>query len=414
VNEADLEGITLQLWHPWSGETSAALQALLTEFNNRNEYGITVESISQGSLNSLYEVIADEEQAAGLPNITLGANYQIQSWISSGKPVNELNQYLNDPDWGFSSQELADFHEIFLQQDIKSGKRYGMPAVRTAQVMYYNSSWAEELGFASPPETPEQFREQACAAAQDAQSRADIQGSGGGWLINTSPSAVLSWLYAFNSSVLLPNEAGYQFNSSETGEALAYLKALLDEGCAYEVLEAPPETEFADRRALMITSSLSDLGYQQSEFQRLGNSDRWTVIGFPTPQSDPKISVYGPSYAIFAGAPAENLAAWLVIKWLLSPEQDARLIAAHGTFPIRSSTKSLLEDYANEHPQWSTALELLPYAQAEPGLESWGRVRWILADVGTQVFRYYFTPERIPATLELMDETAAELHSFIE
>jgi hypothetical protein len=39
-------------------------------------------------------------------------------------------------------------------------------------------------------------------------------------------------------------------------------------------------------------------------------------------------------------------------------------------------------------------------------------VRWILNDVGTQIFRYYFTPDRIPATLELMDETAAELHNL--
>jgi hypothetical protein len=31
--------------------------------------------------------------------------------------------------------------------------------------------------------------------------------------------------------------------------------------------------------------------------------------------------------------------------------------------------------------------------------------------VGTQVFRSYFSADRIPATLELMEETAAELHS---
>jgi hypothetical protein len=36
-------------------------------------------------------------------------------------------------------------------------------------------------------------------------------------------------------------------------------------------------------------------------------------------------------------------------------------------------------------------------------------VRWAVSDVGTQVFRSYFVPERIPATLQLLDETAAEL-----
>ena len=71
-----------------------------------------------------------------------------------------------------------------------------------------------------------------------------------------------------------------------------------------------------------------------------------------------------------------------------------------------------LDSYASQNPQWAAAQELLAVAQPEPGLESWKNVRWILGDVGTQIFRYYFTSDRIPATLELMDETAAELHEF--
>ena len=214
--------------------------------------------------------------------------------------------------------------------------------------------------------------------------------------------------------VLLPNDNGYRFDSIETENSFLFLKELFDEGCAYEVLESPAEIDFANRRALFITSSLSDLAYQTSEFERVENKDDWTVIGFPSPEGDAAISIYGPSYVMFAGTPEENLAAWLVIKWLLSPEQGAKIIEARGTFPIRASAMDFLDDYTSEHPQWVAAQELLAHAQAEPGLESWGAVRWILSDVGTQIFRYYFTPDRIPATLELMDETAAELYQLSE
>jgi ABC-type glycerol-3-phosphate transport system substrate-binding protein len=415
VKEADLDGLTLKFWHPWSGDTGNAIQESLAEFNASNQYGITVEGISHSSLNSLYEKISTAEHETGLPNLTVGANYQIQSWISGGKPVTGLDKYIHDPEWGFSPHELADFNEIFLQQDVIGDTRFGMPAVRTAQMMYYNTAWAQELGFSSPPQTAEDFKEQVCAAAQDVKANADNQDTGGGgWLINTTPSSILSWLYAFDSSVLLPNESGYQFNSPESANAMLFLKELFDEGCAYELLESPAEADFANRRALMITSSLSDIDYQNSEFERLENSDSWTVTGFPSPGGEPAFSVYGPSYVMFAGTPEENLAAWLVIKWLLSPEQAAKLIQARGTFPIRTSTMDFLEDYESEHPRWAAAQELLVHAQAEPGLESWGAVRWILGDVGTQIFRYYFTAERIPATLELMDETAEELHSLSE
>ena len=415
INEADLERITLQFWHPWTGETEATILDSLAEFNTSNKYGITVEGISHGSLNALYENTGTAEQETGLPNIAVGANYQIQSWISNGKPVTGLNNYVNDPEWGLSPEELGDFHDIFLQQDVKAGNRFGMPAVRTAQVMFFNTTWGDELGFSDPPATPDEFKAQACAAAQTFQNNDSVQDDGsGGWLVNTTPPGVLSWLYAFDSSVLLPDEAGYRFNSPESEAALLFLKELFDEGCAYEVLESPAEVEFANRRALMITSSLSDIGYQNSEFDRLENRDRWTVTGFPSPGGKAEISVYGPSYVMFAGTPEENLAAWLVIKWLLSLEQESKLIQARGTFPIRTSTMDFLNEYESENPQWTAAQELLMQAQAEPGLESWGRVRWILGDVGTQIFRYYFTPARIPATLELLDETAAELHSLSE
>ena len=415
LKAADLNGVTLEFWHPWSGATGSAVQQSLVEFNASNPYGITVDAVSHGDLNSLYGSIEQTQPDAGLPDLSVAANYQIQSWISAGKPVAGLDTYLSDPEWGVSEQELADFNQLFLQQDVRQGSRIGLPAVRTSQVIYYNTSWAEELGFTSPPETPEEFKSQACAAARANQNIDSPDDDGtGGWLVNTTPQGILSWLQAFDSSLLLPNDAGYQFNNPQSEAALLFLKDLFDEGCAFELLESPPEAAFANRRALFITASLADIDYQASEFVRSENDDRWTVTGFPSPGGEPAISVYGPSYFMFAGTPEENLAAWLVIEWLLSPEQEAGLIKARGTFPVKNATRDLLEDYGAEHPQWLAAQDLLRSADAEPGLQSWGAVRWILGDVGTQVFRYYFTPGRIPATLELMDETAAELHNLYD
>lgn len=134
------------------------------------------------------------------------------------------------------------------------------------------------------------------------------------------------------------------------------------------------------------------------------------VIGFPSPEGEPIINVYGPSFAIFSGTEAENLAAWLAIKWLSSAEQQAAFIKANGSFPTRASVLDLLSQYANENPQWASAQDLLENARPEPNLLSWDVVRWVVSDVGTQIFRYYYTTDTIPATLELMEETAAELH----
>jgi ABC-type glycerol-3-phosphate transport system substrate-binding protein len=413
VIRSDLNGVSLSFWHPWLGETGAAIQASIDEFNGNNEFGISVESTYQGTFNSLNERIGSAEPITELPNLTVAANYQILSWIESEKPVTSLTTFVNDPKWGFSDEDLLDFNSIFLQQDVNGQNRFGFPAVRSAPLLFYNSTWAEELGFSSPPNTSEEFKEQACAAAQANKSNEVSEDDGtGGWFIDTTPSGILSWMYAFGSSVIHPNGNGYLFNTPQTESAFNYLKDLFDEGCVWEVTESPAEIEFANRRALFITGSLSDLAYQVSEFDRAKNNDKWTVIGFPSPQGEAVINVYGPSFVVFAGTPEENLAAWLLIKWLTSPEQQAKFIEAHRTFPTRASAIDHLSSYARANPQWVAAQKLLPSARPEPGLESWDMVRWILGDVGTQLFRYYFTADRIPATLELMDETAAELHSL--
>lgn len=411
VDQSALNGVTISFWHPWSGETGKVIQESIEEFNANNEYGITVESASQGTFNSLNDIIDNTDTGSGLPNLTIGSNYQILSWNSSGKRVVGLNAYVNDPEWGLSSDDQADFYPIFLEQDVSGQNRIGFPAVRSAQLMFYNTTWAEELGFTSPPNTTEEFKEQACQAARanNANDLPTDDGSGG-WLINTTPSGILSWMYAFGSQVVRPDSSGYHFNTPQTEDTLSYLKEVFDEGCAWEVLESPAEVEFATRKALFVTGSLSDLAYQASEFERIGSDDNWTVIGFPSPQGEPVIDVYGPSFVMFASTPEENLATWLVIKWLTSAEQQAQLINASGTFPTRSSTMDFLADYASENPQWAAAQELITHARPEPGIQSWKEVRWVLGDVGTQIFRYYFTPDRIPSTLELMDETAAELH----
>jgi ABC-type glycerol-3-phosphate transport system substrate-binding protein len=279
-------------------------------------------------------------------------------------------------------------------------------------VMVYNQSWAKEMGFAEPPATPQEFKKQACAAAQAKKLDTDPANDGqGGWIINTTPVVFLTWLYAFDGQALTPQQDSYHFNTPQSEKAITFLKSLYDAGCAWEDNDEYPVPEFADRQALFATLPLSDLPALAAELERAENDDQWTVIGFPSERTQPMITIYGPSFALFGASPEEQLASWLLIKWLASAEEQASLINASGTFPVSAATKDLLKPYGVAYPQWTAAVALLPTARTEPNLTSWSVVRWVLGDVATQIFRYYFTPDRIPATLELLDETAAELHA---
>jgi multiple sugar transport system substrate-binding protein len=406
-----LQGLDLSLWHVWPGTLGETLDTLVADFNNTNSYGIKVRATYQGNYDELYEKIDAAIQSGELPNLAVGYPYEILSWAKEGDIVADLKPYLKDADWGLNAQEMNDFNPVLWGQDITQDLHLGIPAQRYGLVLYYNSSWARELGFDDPPQNTQEFKEQACAAAQANRGDAEPDNDGtGGWFVDTSPSSVLSWLYAFGSPVVDRQDNGYRFNTSQTRQALAFLKDLHDRGCAWQTETGFGDEAFAQREALFVTGSIAGLPIQNDAMEENNNRDDWTVIAFPSPRTKPVMDVYGPDFAILRSTPEEQLAAWVFLRWFLSPEVQARWVAAGQTLPLNSQTIDLMETFMNEHPHWEANIKLLPYAKGEPALESWSAVRWVVSDVGTQMFRSYFTADRIPATIDLMDETAAELH----
>lgn len=407
----EIRGIALQFWHVWPGEQGERLLELIARFNQTNEFGITVEAIYAGNFNDLNDRIHATSFDVDLPDLVVGYPYHITSWAGGSHSLVDLNAYVLDPIWGYPQPELADFYPAFLQEDLSAGARLGLPVQRSGQLLYYNLTWAKQLGFDTPPRTPVEFKQQACAASQASRSGGDPSTDGtGGWAIDTSPSAVLSWMYAFGVPAVHPAGRGYLFDTPEAEQALVFLKDLYDSGCAWLVEGDSAESEFASRLALFVAASLADLPYQSVAFELAANEDEWTVIPFPSVEQQPVITTYGPSVAVFSSSPPEQLAAWVFVKWLVSPAIQAEWVETSGLFPVRASALGYLDNYTAAHPEWSAASQLLPYARTEPGFPSWRTVRWAVSDVGTQTFRSYFTADRIPATLKLLDETAAELH----
>jgi multiple sugar transport system substrate-binding protein len=413
VDPQDLQGLKIQLWHPWVGGVNATLQALVRAFNAENSNGFTVEAVSLGSYNELYSRVDSALQDGTLPHLVVGYNYALQSWDSPEGRLVDLDAYVNDQQWGIPLEEQADYYPLIWEQDAIEGVRLGLPAQRFAQLMYYNQTWARQLGFSKAPQTPGEFRRQACAAALANNSDNDPDNNGtGGWVVDTDPPVVLSWIYAFGSDVVQPSGSGYRFNTPENHALLEFLRRLYEDGCAWQMLSSYPEEHFAARRALFTSGSIVDSPYIAAALERVDNPDDWTVIGFPNEQRMPVIDVYGPAYGMFSSSPEQQLATWIFLQWLLEPTNQARFIQASGSLPLRAATTDTLQDYATGHPQWQAAVDLLPNAQGEPVFPSWSVVRWAVGDVGSQIFKSYFTTDYITDTLTLLDQTAAELHKI--
>ncbi len=413
-----LKGITIQVWHPWYDVEANLFESQVKEFNQTNEWGITVQSSSQINYSQLYGNVTASLPTADRPQLVIAFPEHALAWASDGL-VTDLNLYINDPQYGFTQADAEDFPPVFWSQDEIGGKRVGIPAERSARFLLYNVSWAQELGFLAPPKTAIEFQQQACRAHQAMLTDIDKTNDGqGGWLVDTDPMTLLSWLMAFGGGVLDGNN--YRFLTPKNIAALTFVKQLYDDGCAWT---APSDADplalspvagqglpdaFAGRKALFATASLEELTTYSRAMASAGSTDEWTVLSFPG-DIQTGLIIYGSSYVVLKSTPEQQLASWLFVRWLLSPENQKKWVEVTGLFPLRKSSLDLLNDYKNSHPQWSAAVDLLPQAQIQPQLASWREVRVMLGDAFQTMFTSNTPAGRVAEILAMMESTTRDL-----
>lgn len=413
VKKDALKGITIQVWHPWFGIESNLFESQVKEFNQTNEWGIIVQSTSQSNYTQLYENVTASLPTADRPQLVIALPEHAISWDADGF-VTDLTEYVNDPQYGLTDADVKDFPRVFWSQDAVGQKRLGIPAERSARFLLYDASWAHELGFDAAPRTADEFRQQACRAHQtmltDNDKTNDAQG---GWLVDTGSMTALSWMMAFGGGVLEGND--YRFLTPKNIAAMTFVKQLDDDGCAWSAApDADLPAAFAGRKALFGTASLEELSNYSRAMASADNTDEWTVLSFPG-NIQTGLVIYGSSYIILKSTAEQQLAAWLFVRWLLSPENQKKWVEVTGLFPLRTSALNLLGDYKKSHPQWAAAVDLLPQAQIQPQLASWRNVRVMLGDGFSYLFRLDLDKQpavisnQPPVVLQQMDLIAKEL-----
>jgi multiple sugar transport system substrate-binding protein len=406
----DPRGQTIVWWHNHSGSREENMLPLLDQFNATNECGITLDPQNQGGYNDIRDKVNASIAAGELPAALVVGYQNDQAFYQLNDALVDLTPYIDDPTFGLTAEEKADFFPTYLEQSVHAAydnQQLGFPPNRSMEGLYYNSTWLQDLGFdGNPPETPEQFKEMACAAAE-------ANGDGtGGFILRDDASAVAAWTFAFGGDVLDADKTGYVYNSQATVDAMTFLKGMLDDGCAYFFTEGYPNPEFGARRAIFTMGSSSGIPFYASDVATFAEEqgtepDDWGFAAVPHTTAEPVQNVYGGDIMVTQTTPEQQLAAWIFIKWFTSPEIQAQWDIISGYFPTRASTEEYLADYSTENPQWGAALSLLPYGYYEPQLISYQGVR----DAAQQAFNEIMQGADVQATLDALTETANELQA---
>jgi ABC-type glycerol-3-phosphate transport system substrate-binding protein len=403
VEKEALNGLEITVWTPWYDVEQSLFESFVRQFNEENEWGIVVNVQSQVTFAGLYESTTASLPRSEKPDLVIALPEHAQGWYADGV-VTDLAEYVNDPLYGMDASDIPD---VFWNQDMAGDARVGVPAQRTAQFLLWNETWAQELGFDSAPQTTEEFREQACGANGSLLTDDSAQNDAlGGWLVDTEPMTAYSWMLAFDGGVL--EEGNYRFLAPNNVNAFKYLRTLSEENCSWQGAAEGPFTPFTERKALFITVGLGDLPAAARAFANASSADKWTVIPFPS-EDGGVLAVYGSSYVVMKTTDAEQLAAWLFVRWLLEKEQDARWVEVTHLFPLRTSTVDLLGEYEKTRPQWKQAVELISFGEVQPQLGSWRTVKVMLGDGFRHMYRVNISSGQVPAILAQMDLMAKDV-----
>lgn len=415
---SDLEGTTVTFWHAWGSDHMLdGITDIILAFDAANEYGIRVKALDQGGYSELEEAMNEAIQSGDVPDLVVGNPSAFAGWYDVDAII-DMNPYMEEETVGLGEEAMGDFFEGPFETGLTpEGERISLPFQQSANVLFYNETWAQELGFDSPPANIAEFKEQACAAAE-ANNTDDNPDNGGtgGLVIYAGASNVMSWVFAYGGDVYDEQEMSYDFTSKEVVNVAELWKSIVDEGCAYEVDRYPyPDVSsplaFSTRQALFIMDSTRDLPQQMEAFEAEdATDDEWILIPFVGPEGEKAVNVFVPSLAIVKTTEKRQLAAWLFITYLLSAETQTEWAAFSDTYPVRMSAGEILEDEGAGSPQWNQGFSLLSYGKTEPPAPFWPLVRRALGDAFADLFRV--PSDNIPGILKSLEDLADELVSI--
>jgi len=415
----DPSGQTVVYWHQYSDDSSQAetMAALVADFNSSNEYGITVETIHQGSYGPIQDLMNTAILSGELPNLVAGYANAVAGWANEGVVV-DINLLLNSPHWGIAADEQANLNFNLLnvnQLDFPPfyGMRVAWANQNSLNVFYTNLDIVEALGFERRvPATLAEFEEIACAAgASDT-----VQG----YPLDAGTSHFESFVAAHGGAIFDGDADSYIFESAEVLAALELFTRMLENDCAYLFAERYQNTgDFAIGLTPFAAGSSAGIPFITWDAATAEMTDEWVVSAFPSAEGvGATIQLFVPSQAILTATPEAELATWLFVKYLAGKEAQLAWSGATGYFSIRNDIEVTEADFTEPRMPYARFIEVSGILSDEsvsvyssPGLPSYSAVRGLVPNVIAEVVNGDAAPA--DALAELNAE-AAELHDELD
>ena len=357
ADASDVDGTTISFWHSMGGVNGEALDTLVKQFNEENEYGITVDAQYQGeyddSLNKLKSAQIGNMGADLVQVYEIGTRFMIDSgWIV---PMQEM---IDGDGYDLSQIEpnLAAYYTI-------DNELYSMPFNSSTPILYYNKDMFEKAGITEVPDSLE-------GIGEIGQQLLDNGGAG-----EAMSMGIYGWFFE-----QLISKQGLEYANNGNGREKAATAVDFDKnGAAKNILTAwqklnkdgyapivgkGGDAGLADFSAGKSAITLGSTASLKQILQDVNGKFEVGTAYFPKVSSSDEggVSIGGASlWALDNQDPKKLRATWEFIKFLISPESQAYWNAQTGYFPVTvaAQEEETFKQNVAEYPQFQTAIDQL-------------------------------------------------------
>lgn len=355
--------VEVTIWHQYSDQYEVWFQKVAEEFQNENP---DIKINLQYQPTDQYEAkVMAAAKANDLPSMVHSAAANMTSYISEGVLVN-LDDFIYDSAVGYEDFDTdinAGLNQMYVPWD---NKRFAMPLFLGGNVFFYNKTMFDELNI-EPPKTWSEVELVATAVSEK------IGKPGFGFQIVVD--GYMEVLTQAGGEIVNLENKTVGFDTDVAREKIQWLKDLIDKKVARLVGDDKHFTNpFANGDVGCYVALSGNYGYLATAV-----GDKFELGAAPIPQEGPKkfISLSEPVFAIAKTSPEEELASWLFLKYLLSPQVNAECGTVFGALPAstKAMDEAIYQDFLKINPVAKAVYEQRDSYGCMPTISGWYELR---------------------------------------
>jgi len=342
--------VTITYWGSFSGGLGEQEKAMVERFN-ASQQGVNVNYQFQGSYEETAQKLTAALASNTAPDLALLSDVWWFKFYLAGA-LAPLNQLFDEV-----KVDTKDYEPSLFNEGVRKGTSHWVPFARSTPLFYYNKDMFKAAGL--PEKAPETWDELVQMAP-----RLMSQGGAKSAFAHPGAASYIAWVFQGVIRQFGGRYSDDQFNimiDQASGlEAGNFYRQSIVDGWA----TAPQDivVDFTTGQAATTIASTGSLaGVTKDATFNFGTA-------FLPRKKEFNVCTGGAGLAILNRASDEKkLAAMKYMAFVTSPEQTATWAQNTGYMPVRVSAvqSTAMQDYFKENPNFKTAVEQLPKAQAQ-------------------------------------------------